>query len=173
MHSCLCKGVGSSVALHLLSRQHLQWYIPSVTVTVSHLVHTGQWVYTLGTHSKPLSYCVYPHLTATFTLGITPPWRVMNVTITTTFTLGISITPPYSYYHTGFTLGTHWVPLYKLWVWDPGQPGSHYHYLCKWSCKVQSSHSHAKKIKIFTIKYRRGRGVSLAAFSQFFYVFPK
>ena len=71
--------------------------------------------------------------------------------------------------HTRYTLGT---PLQTLTM-GPSQPGPHYHYLCKWSCKVQSSHSHAKKIKIFTIKYRRGRGVSLAAFSQFFYVFPK
>ena len=31
-------------------------YIPSVIVAVSHLVHTEHWVYTLGAHSKLLSY---------------------------------------------------------------------------------------------------------------------
>ena len=68
-------------------------YIPSVTVAVSHLVHTGHRVYTLGilgTHwvytasyyptvyfltLQLLSHWVLLRLTATFTLGITPPLK--------------------------------------------------------------------------------------------------
>ena len=33
--------------------------VPSVTVAVSHLVHTEHWVHTLGAHSKLLSYYLW------------------------------------------------------------------------------------------------------------------
>ena len=104
MHSCLCKGVGSSVAPHLLSRQHLQLYIPTLQL-LSHWVLLHLW--------RVMNVTI----TTTFTLGITPPYSYYH----TGYTLGILhwITPPYNYCHTGYTLGTHWVPLYKLWPWDP------------------------------------------------------
>ena len=77
---------------HLTATGHTG-YIPSVTVAVSHLVHTGHRVYTLGilgTHwvytasyyptvyfltLQLLSHWVLLRLTATFTLGITPPLK--------------------------------------------------------------------------------------------------